>query len=105
MRAIICAWGEGVAAVALVLVVSAAGAEVTPPPGVGDPRIRTVAYDPNQVVRLDGYVGYHVHLEFAPGETFVNLGAGDSAGLDVGAEGNHLFLKPREARVSTSGIL
>ena len=96
------AWGRGIATVALVLMASGARAEVTPPPGAGDPRIRTVAYDPNQVVRLDGYVGYHVHLEFAPGETFINLGAGDSAGLDVGAEGNHLFLKPREARVSTN---
>ena len=95
-------WGRGVATVVLALAAIAAAAEVRSLPGAGDPRIRTVAYDPNQVVRLDGYVGYHVHLEFAPGETFVNLGAGDSAGLDVGAEGNHLFLKPREARVSTN---
>ena len=79
-----------------------AHSEVTPPKGAGDPRIRTVAYDPSQVVRLDGYVGYHVHVEFAPGETFVNLGAGDTAGIEVGAEGNHLFLKPKEARVATN---
>ena len=82
--------------------VAASLAEVTPPIGPGDARIRTVAYDPNQVIRLDGYVGYHVHLEFAPGETFVNLGAGDTAGLDVGSEGNHLFLKPKESRVATN---
>jgi type IV secretion system protein VirB9 len=86
----------------LPLVAATALAESIPPPGSGDPRIRTIAYDPNQVVRLDGYVGYHVHLEFAPGETFVNLGAGDTAGLEVGSEGNHVFLKPREARVSTN---
>ena len=79
-----------------------AHSEVTPPKGTGDPRIRTVAYDPSQVIRLDGYVGYHLHVEFAPGETFVNLGAGDTAGLEVGAEGNHLFLKPKEARVATN---
>ena len=77
-------------------------AEITPPVGPGDARIRTVAYDPTEVIRLDGYVGYHVHLEFAPGETFVNLGSGDTAGLEVGAEGNHLFLKPKEARVATN---
>ena len=79
-----------------------AHSEVTPPKGPHDPRIRTVAYDPSQVIRLDGYVGYHVHIEFAPGETFVNLGAGDTASLEVGAEGNHLFLKPKEARVATN---
>jgi len=96
------AFRAAVLAVTLGLLSKAVGAEVSPTVGSGDPRIRTVPYDPNQVVRLDGYVGYHVHLEFAPGETFVNLGAGDSAGLEVGAEGNHLFLKPREARVSTN---
>ena len=87
---------------ALLTLTPPAWAEVTPPVGAGDPRIRTVAYDPSQVIRIDGYVGYHVHLEFAPGETFVNLGAGDTAGLDVGSEGNHLFLKPKDARVSTN---
>ena len=92
----------GLLAIGFGLHVAASLAEVTPPIGPGDARIRTVAYDPNQVIRLDGYVGYHVHLEFAPGETFVNLGSGDTAGLEVGAEGNHLFLKPKEARVATN---
>lgn len=92
----------GILAAALAVYSFPATAEISPAVPTGDPRIRTIRYDPNQVVRLDGYVGYHVHLEFAPGETFVNLGAGDSAGLEVGAEGNHLFLKPREARVSTN---
>lgn len=92
----------GLLAVGLGLHGAGSPAEVTPPVGPGDARIRTVAYDPTQVIRLDGYVGYHVHLEFAPGETFVNLGSGDTAGIEVGAEGNHLFLKPKEARVATN---
>jgi type IV secretion system protein VirB9 len=83
-------WALGISAIAIQLCTIPAIAEVTPPRGPGDPRIRTVAYDPAEVIRLDGYVGYHVHLEFAPGETFVNLGSGDTAGLEVGAEGNHL---------------
>ena len=86
----------------LVLAGVAAHAEVTPTKGSVDPRIRTVVYDPSQVIRLDGYVGYHVHLEFAPGETFVNVGSGDTAGIEVGSEANHLFLKPRESRVATN---
>ena len=87
---------------AIAAVSLAATAEVIPPRGPADPRIRTVVYDPSQVIRIDGYVGYHLHIEFAPGETFVNLGAGDTGGLEVGAEGNHLFLKPKDARVSTN---
>ena len=95
-------WGRVVVAVGFGFLALASVAEVVPRTGPGDPRIRTIAYDPNQVFRLDGYVGYHVHLEFAPGETFVNLGSGDTAGLEVGAEGNHLFLKPKESRVATN---
>ncbi|MBS1994667.1 MAG: TrbG/VirB9 family P-type conjugative transfer protein [Cyanobacteria bacterium SZAS LIN-2] len=87
---------------ALALAASTSSAEVIPPKGRGDPRIRTVTYDSNEVIRIDGYVGYHLHLEFAPGETFVNLGAGDIGGLEVGAEGNHLFLKPKDPRISTN---
>jgi type IV secretion system protein VirB9 len=102
MKCLAVGWGRGLVGAGLGLVTLLAAAEVTPPAGPEDPRIRTVAYDPNQVIRLDGYVGYHVHLEFAPGETFVNLGAGDTAGLEVGAEGNHLFLKPKDARVATN---
>lgn len=93
---------RGLAILALTLATLTASAEVIPPKGQGDPRIRTVPYDPSQVIRIDGYVGYHLHIEFAPGETFVNLGAGDTGGLEVGAEGNHLFLKPKDARVSTN---
>lgn len=62
-----------------------------------DPRIRSVDYEPNDVVPLTAFVGYHVHVEFGPDEQFVNLAAGDTAALEVGAEGNHLLLKPRAA--------
>ena len=41
-----------------------------------DHRIRSMLYVPDQVVRLRGWVGYHVDLEFEPGESFVTLGAG-----------------------------
>ena len=51
-------------------------AELTPPPGLVDSRVRVVAYDPEQVIRLRGYVGYQIHFQFAEGETFVNLAAG-----------------------------
>ena len=61
-----------------------------------DPRLRIVDYQPTLVLPLTGFVGYHVHFEFAPGEYFVNLGAGDTSSLDVGSEGNHLLLKPKQ---------
>ena len=60
-----------------------------------DDRVRHVAYEPGIVLPLTLFVGYHVHLEFAADERFVNLGAGDSALVEAAAERNHLFLKPR----------
>ncbi len=67
-----------------------------------DSRIRTVVYAADEVYRLRGYVGYQIDLEFAPGESFLGLGAGDVESLSFGAQGNHLFLKPRAAGVATN---
>ena len=70
--------------------------------GPTDSRIWTVHYEPDAVIPITGFVGYHIDFEFAPNETFVNLGAGDTAALDVGAEGNHLFLKPKVVTPGTN---
>ncbi|MEJ8815248.1 P-type conjugative transfer protein VirB9 [Variovorax ureilyticus] len=77
-------------------------AATIPPAGKVDARVRVVAFNPDDVVTLHGYVGYQIHLQFAEGEEFVNLGSGDNAAFDVGAERNHFFIKPREARASTN---
>jgi type IV secretion system protein VirB9 len=77
-------------------------AELTPARGLVDPRVRVVAYDPEQVIRLHGFVGYQIHFQFAEGETFVNLAAGDNKALDVGYEANHLVLKPLAEKVATN---
>lgn len=77
-------------------------AELTPARGLVDPRVRIVAYDAEQVIRLHGYVGYQIHFQFAEGETFVNLAAGDNKALDVGYEANHLVLKPLAEKVATN---
>jgi type IV secretion system protein VirB9 len=77
-------------------------AEQTPRPGLVDSRIRVVAYDPDQVIKIRGYVGYQIFFEFAEGETFVNLAAGDNKALDVGYEANHLVIKPLAEKVATN---
>ena len=80
----------------------AARAEQTPARGLIDPRVRVVAYDPEQVIKLKGFVGYQIHFQFAEGESFVNLAAGDNKALDVGYEANHLVLKPLAEKVATN---
>jgi type IV secretion system protein VirB9 len=77
-------------------------AEIVPTRGVTDSRIRSTAYDSEQVYRLRGFVGYQIDLEFESGENFVGLGAGDIEGLSYFGQDNHLFLKPKAARVATN---
>ena len=77
-------------------------AEMQPEPGILDSRIRTAPYSSEQVYRLIGFVGYQTDLEFETGETFVGLGAGDIEGLSFVAADNHLFLKPRAAKIGTN---
>lgn len=70
--------------------------------GESESRLRTVDYNSGSVLSLTGFVGYHIHFEFAPDEHFVTLGAGDSSVVDVGAEANHLMLKPRQPTPGTN---
>jgi type IV secretion system protein VirB9 len=93
----ICAFG-----LAITVWQAAAWAETAPAKGSVDARIRTAAYDSNEVYRLRGFVGYQIDLEFEPGETFVGLGSGDLEGLAFVGQENHLFLKPKAAKVATN---
>ena len=79
-----------------------AHAEVLPARGDLDSRIRTAGYSPDEVYRLQGYVGYQIDLQFESGETFVGLAAGDLKGLAFVPQDNHLFLKPKAAKVETN---
>ena len=77
-------------------------AETVPTKGSVDARIRTAAYDSSEVYKLRGFVGYQIDLEFETGETFLGLGSGDLEGLAFVGQENHLFLKPKAARVATN---
>jgi type IV secretion system protein VirB9 len=77
-------------------------AETLPTRGVADSRIRYAPYNGDQVYRVRGFVGYQIDFEFEAGETFVGLGAGDLEGIAYFATENHLFLKPKAAKVATN---
>ena len=79
-----------------------AGGETLPAKGAVDSRIRAVPYNSDEVYRLYGFVGYQIDLEFEAGETFVGLGAGDLEGLAFVGKDNHLFLKPKAAKLATN---
>ncbi len=75
---------------------SAAHAQSEPAPGPLDPRIRTIEYDPDQVVQLKGWFGFQQMIEFAPDERIENVSIGDALGWQVtpNKRANMLFLKP-----------
>ena len=85
-------------ALALLGMLGASGlsnADSLPRRGDTDPRIRTAMYDPNEVYRLSGFVGYHVDLEFESDESFVGISAGDPEALTYSAHDNVLTLRPK----------
>jgi type IV secretion system protein VirB9 len=84
-------------------IAGAARAAIAPEPGPGDPRIRIVHYDPDQVVELKSAIGYQMTLEFGPGERIENVSIGDGLGWQVtpNHKANLLFLKPLDVHSVT----
>jgi type IV secretion system protein VirB9 len=90
---------------AAAMVAAPAAAVETPRPGAADPRIRTVDYDPQQVVRIVGVFRTATQIRFAPDETILHVALGDTSGWEVAAETNILFAKPVAARAPTNLIV
>lgn len=79
-------------------------AEVIPQPSAGDPRIQTVDYDPDQVVRLSLAPGFALTLEFAADERIENVAIGDGGGWQItpNKRADHLFIKPTTGAADTN---
>ncbi len=80
-------------------------AETIPVRGQVDARVRTAVYNPDQVYKLYGFVGYAVELIFEDGERFSGTGGGDLESVTVDAHGNSVLLKPRAAIVATNLVV
>lgn len=61
-----------------------------------DPRIRSVAYSPDKVIRLVGHYGYQIAIEFPAPDKIESVAVGDSLTWQVtpNKRGNVLFVKP-----------
>lgn len=79
----------------LTMYMAAVHAEAVPVRGATDSRIRTAVYSADEIYRINGFVGYHLDLEFENGESFVGISAGDPEGLTYSAHDNVLTLRPR----------
>jgi type IV secretion system protein VirB9 len=69
-----------------------------------DPRIRTITYDANQVVRLQVPTNFHSAVIFGPNERVENVALGDSDGWQatLNQAGDALFIKPLRPGGSTN---
>jgi type IV secretion system protein VirB9 len=74
-----------------------ASARAIPRAGREDSRMRTIAYDPSQVVRLSTAVGAAMAISFAPDETVTAVAVTDSKDLTVSPRESFLFLKSKAA--------
>lgn len=88
----------------MALAAAPAAAQIRPQPGPGDPRLQTVIYDPGQIIQLRGAPGYQLTLELSPDEQVQNVALGDTGAWQVSANkaGDHLFIKPTQASVTTN---
>jgi type IV secretion system protein VirB9 len=70
-----------------------------------DSRIRTVDYDPDRVVRIEGRFRTATQVLLAPDETVLHAAVGDTTAWDVVADRNVLFLKPKARHGPTDLIV
>jgi type IV secretion system protein VirB9 len=79
-------------------------AQIYPQPGLGDPRIQTVQYDPFQIIGLSVAPGMQTMIELAPGDNIQTIGVGDSSAWQVsaGKRGDFFFVKNVSASAPTN---
>lgn len=91
----------------LVAVVSihSAQAALIPRKTAADRHIKTVNYDPNNVVIIHGCYGYQTQIVFAANEVIQNISIGDSLAWQAVPVGHHLFIKPMAASKTNMTVL
>ncbi|WP_218813560.1 TrbG/VirB9 family P-type conjugative transfer protein [Rickettsiella endosymbiont of Dermanyssus gallinae] len=72
-------------------------AALLPRPVAADRHVKTVNYDPNNVVMIHGAYGYQTQIVFAPDEEVQNISIGDSLAWQAVPVKNNLFIKPTAA--------
>jgi type IV secretion system protein VirB9 len=79
------------------VLVSPARAEQNPVPGQEDARMRTLAYNPDQVVHLSTAVGATLVVGFGTDESVTAVAVTDSKDLKAMPKGSFLFFKSQQA--------
>lgn len=86
----------------LLMVPALALAEATPDRGAIDTRVRTIDYDPANVVRLGTFYGVSTHVQFAENEKITDVAVGDTDAWQIIPRGRNLFVKPKAEKADTN---
>ncbi|MBA3667379.1 MAG: TrbG/VirB9 family P-type conjugative transfer protein [Sphingomonas sp.] len=75
-----------------------------PDPSGADPHIQSIMFEPDEVVRLQGALGWQIMLEFGPDERIENVSIGDALAWQVtpNKKARNLFLKPLAKKAATN---
>lgn len=84
------------------LIPALAWAELTPPKGAFDSRVRVVDYNPADVVKLTTFYGVSTHVQFGAKEEIKDVAVGDQQAWDIVPRGSHLFIKPKAQKADTN---
>ncbi len=84
------------------MVPALAWAELTPPKGAFDSRVRVVDYNPADVVKLTTFYGVSTHVQFGAAEAIKDVAVGDQQAWDIVPRGSHLFIKPKAQKADTN---
>lgn len=82
-----------------------AAALETPRASSFDERVKSVSYNPDDVVRIVAHFGFQTHVEFDETETVKYIALGDPAAWEIAPKDNlrnHLFIKPVGERATTN---
>lgn len=77
-------------------------AELMPPKGQLDSRVRVADYHPAEVYKIRTFYGVSTHVQFADGETMTDVALGDQAAWEVEPRKSHLFIKPKAQQADTN---
>lgn len=96
---------EKILAVCCAAFMSIASAEVVPPPGSTDARVRVVNYNPRQVYTIKTFYGVATHIQLSPDETITDFALGDEKAWQSSNRGSNFFIKPAAEYGDTNLII
>lgn len=94
------------AAAVLTVLAASASAQVAPSPGLDDPRLQTVAFDPSRPVRLVVFPDASLTVVLLPGEQVERIALSDPQAFEARATGANDSVSIRPLRAdATAGLL